>query len=420
MDEKKGAEGGEEKATKSTEDMESVDLTEEDVNLIEAFHELKLRPELGGAEDLVKFLKRFNKREDEKDADKLKPTKAHTTPSSSLEFPTLTTSSTKIKTEDASDYTSLTGTLPSTTASASPIRLTGSYHFPKLSNFYGEENKGDVTYEAFKFEVQSLLSEKVFTEAQVLLGMRRALRGTASDIVRRLGTGVTVAEILKKLDSTYGNIESQETVMKKFYSCTQETDSINTYAAKLEELYSQAIDLGAINRREELLKQVLYQGLRIDLKHIAQYKFATIPDYDAFKIELRKMEAEMKTDVKTKTCHTAQKMDKEENTEMKELRSMLQQLNEKFDNLQKEKDMKEEQRTTYGFGSRPYRRGYFNRGNFTGRGRGRYIPTRPLASTTFQGTCYRCNQRGHLARNCRTDLKDLENQGKVTKKDLNE
>lgn len=77
--------------------------------------------------------------------------------------------------------------------------------------------------------------------------------------------------------------------MRKFYSCAQASDAINIYAAKLEEIYVQAIALGALPRgSDEILKQVLYQGLNMDLKLIAQYKNDTITDYDRFKIELRK------------------------------------------------------------------------------------------------------------------------------------
>ncbi|XP_053372981.1 uncharacterized protein LOC123532109 [Mercenaria mercenaria] len=357
---------------------ESLELSEEDVKLLEAFHELKLHPELGGATDLVKFLERFNKREEEKEAEKTKETV--TKPVIKLETLSLDTevksvdklkssmgAKPKMKSGGLVTGHAVDGTSPDSSVSSTPIRYGGSYHFPKLSNFYGEDNKGDVTYEAFKYEIQSLLSEKVFTEAQIMLGVRRALRGTASDIVRRLGTGISIRDILKKLDSTYGNIESQESIMKKFYSCVQGLDTINNYAAKLEDLYSKAIELGAITRREDLLKQVLYQGLRIELKHIAQYKFETIPDYDRFKIELRKLEAEMKSaDGKTKTCSSAQKIEKEDKSEMTELRSMLKQLNEKVDQLQKEKDSKEMPRPQYQYGSRPFRRGHFNRGTFGG------------------------------------------------------
>jgi len=49
-----------------------------------------------------------------------------------------------------------------------------------LSTFYGEDEKGDVTWSTFKFEVENLMSGK-FTPEQILLGIRRALKGETGD-----------------------------------------------------------------------------------------------------------------------------------------------------------------------------------------------------------------------------------------------
>ena len=98
---------------------------------------------------------------------------------------------------------------------------TGSLHsYQKFTIFSGDGNKAEASWEAFKFEVESLLEEHTFIEEQVLLGIRRALKGTASDIMRRLGTGLTVRDVITKLNSPYGSIDSSESVMRKFYSCT--------------------------------------------------------------------------------------------------------------------------------------------------------------------------------------------------------
>ena len=43
---------------------------------------------------------------------------------------------------------------------------------------------------------------------------------------------------------------------------------------------------------EDQLKRVLYEGLRPDIKHQAAYKNDMITDYNLFKMELRKIEAE--------------------------------------------------------------------------------------------------------------------------------
>lgn len=78
---------------------------------------------------------------------------------------------------------------------------------------------------------------------------------------------------------------------------------MTTYASKLEELFSQACALGGLRRQvEEILKQVLYQGLKKDIKQMAVYQCNTISDYDRFKVKLRKIEAELREDPLEKPC----------------------------------------------------------------------------------------------------------------------
>jgi hypothetical protein len=100
-----------------------------------------------------------------------------------------------------------------------------------------------------------------------LLGIRRALKGNASDVVWRLGTGVTVKQVLDKLESTFGNIDTKESILCKFYSCRQKpTELIAAYTSRLEELFSQAVELKGLHHSDnEQLKRVLYEGLKADI-----------------------------------------------------------------------------------------------------------------------------------------------------------
>ncbi|KAH3712575.1 hypothetical protein DPMN_072325 [Dreissena polymorpha] len=59
---------------------------------------------------------------------------------------------------------------------------TGTYHFPKLSAFSGEDNKGEAISDAFRYEIHALLTEGTLTEKQIMLGLRRSMKGTAGDI----------------------------------------------------------------------------------------------------------------------------------------------------------------------------------------------------------------------------------------------
>ena len=312
----------------------------------------------------------------------------------------------KIKKEDHVDVSS--GAIPKTTkkqkAEAGPeLQKTvgAAYSFPKLSSFSGEGTKTEVSWETFRFEIESLVKEKIFSDEQIMLGIRRAVKGTASDIIRRLGTGVDVKTVIRKLNSTFGSIENAETVMRKLYSCSQGKDRVSTYAIRLEDFYAQAVELGAIKINDEhLLKQILYQGLNLDLKHIAQYKYDTIDDYDRFKIELRKLEADMKkpeASMKT-TCNVAQKV--EEKKELSYIETTLKELKEKIEKLEQAQSNPQYQSQRF---NRSYRRPYGfrgNRGQANGRGRGQFTQSRPLAANNFRGSCFNCGERNHMARDC--------------------
>lgn len=82
------------------------------------------------------------------------------------------------------------------------------YHFPKLSIFSGEDNKGKVSWPASKYEIQTLTAERTFSAEQIMLGVRRALRRTASDIIRRLGIGVGIGDVMIYLESTYAMLDT--------------------------------------------------------------------------------------------------------------------------------------------------------------------------------------------------------------------
>ena len=64
-------------------------------------------------------------------------------------------------------------------------KLTKTHQYPRISTFYGEDNKGEVSWPTFKFEVEALITENIFTEEQILLSIRRAAKGNASDVLRR-------------------------------------------------------------------------------------------------------------------------------------------------------------------------------------------------------------------------------------------
>ena len=319
-------------------------LTEQDEKLIQAFHELNLTPHIETSQDLLQFMTRFGK------------------------------------------------------AVSGQAASTGSHSYPKLSIFYGEDNKGEATWETFRYEIDALLSDKTYTKEQILLGLRRAVKGIAADILRRLGPGVTLEAVLQKFQSIYGTIESKESILSKFYSSQQlPKETITLYSTRLEEIYSQAVTLGALPQDDTILQRVLYHGLTSEIKHMATYKNDVIHDYDMFKIELRKIEADL-TSTSQDPCHAQVNIEKKP-SELGEVKELLQKLNDRIEKIEKQQeDMKQSQGQ---FRQRKFRR-QKQGGNYRQDGHSQVgdRKQRPLGSMTFTPTCFGCNGKGHMVKDC--------------------
>ena len=279
------------------------------------------------------------------------------------------------------------------------------HHYPKFSIFFGEEGRGEVNWDTFKYEVTSVMETRNFSEEQILFGMRRALKGGASDKLRRLGPRVSLREVLEKLQSDYGTIETSESIMKKFYTCEQKANEcVESFAARLEELFDKAVELKGLDRHDrDILKQVLHSGLRRDLKLMSAYQCDKESSYDEFKGELRRLEADLKdTDTDKKPCKPAVQPEKKE--EDSEIKQLLKQINERIDKLEKGQNQTSSQATQQSnWRNRRPRRGgsqksYDNKQN---------KPSDPKAEDTFAPTCFLCHQRGHVQYKCPIILAQL-------------
>ena len=171
-------------------------IPEDEQRLLQALHLLGIKPKIGSFEDVSKLLQAFGEVKPEHEEERLETARFK-------------------------------------------------YQFSRLSLFYGEDGKGDVNWNGFRYEIEALLREHLFTDKQILLGIRRSCKGKAGDKVRRLGVNVSIREMLHKFDSDYGSVESLEMVMKKFYCCQQKEDEpLISYASTLEAIFDKAVQLG--------------------------------------------------------------------------------------------------------------------------------------------------------------------------------
>lgn len=260
------------------------ELTEEEsAKLIAAFNKLKIKPKADTAEDLEQWLKTFG-----------------------------TEGSVKVE--------------PG--AQASTTVITSSQQ-PRISLFYGDNIKGEATYAQWVYEVKCLLLEKTHKPEAISQAIRRSLRGEASNLARRLGICATIPEILDKFESVYGDVDTKEHLLSKFYSAKQgENENVTKWSCRLEDILSTAVERKLVepDKVNEMLRNMFWQGLKPALKDISGYKFEKITDFDKLRVEIRKLEQDhLSSEPNVPHCSVSVDQ-KTENKDIKEMKSMIQSL----------------------------------------------------------------------------------------------
>ena len=88
-------------------------------------------------------------------------------------------------------------------------------NIPKLSALSGERAKGEVSFEQWSYELQTL--RKTYSDSALQEGIQHSLRGAAANTVRNLGPNVPLDTIIKKFTIMYGNVKSFDLLMQDFY-----------------------------------------------------------------------------------------------------------------------------------------------------------------------------------------------------------
>ena len=169
---------------------------------------------------------------------------------------------------------------------------------PKLSAFSGEVAKGEVSFDQWSYELQTL--RKSYSDLALREGIQHSLRGAAADVVHNMGPDVPLDLIIKKFSIIYGNVKSFDLMMRDFYRADQgEDESIPSYTTRIEGLLSQIRDKFPnklpLEEEQRLLKDHLFHGSRKSIRDSLKYCFAdTSIDYMHFLEECRKSEEERK------------------------------------------------------------------------------------------------------------------------------
>ncbi|MBV2113413.1 MAG: hypothetical protein KUF82_20870, partial [Candidatus Thiodiazotropha sp. (ex Ctena orbiculata)] len=171
-----------------------------------------------------------------------------------------------------------------------------SMRLPQLPFFSGEDQKGDVSFEVWKFELSCLIREN-YPDSLVLQSIRKNLRGKAREILLTLGETAKPSDILNKLEGIYGNVSTSEVLLQQFYIQSQGADeSVADYSIRIENLLRRAVRNRSITDtvRNEMLCSKLWNGLRDPLlKNSTRYTYETEKDFNELRKKIRAVEQDL-------------------------------------------------------------------------------------------------------------------------------
>ena len=213
-----------------------------------------------------------------------------------------------------------------------------------------------------------------------------------------MGYGATIAEILDKFDSCYGNVDSKEHLLAKFYSSKQEEhEDVTKWSSRLEDILASAVErkLVPTDQVNDMLRNMFFQGLKPSLKDICAYKFEQIKEFDSLRVAIRKIEQEHIPTEQVTHCHASvnQKQNKKEDkSELKEMKTMIQSLTNTVQQLENKFNSSQmmQGQAQQGFNQRG--RGKKNRGR--GSNQGFYGNQNPSYQNNNQGGYQRSRSRG--------------------------
>lgn len=330
--------------------------------------------------------------------------------------------------------------------------------FPRISPFTGS-SKRETSYELWRYEIQCLVSEKVYSDDQILQAIRRSVKGEAANVLMRLGSSASIDTILQNMNFIYDTIDSGQMNVEQFYSAEQEdNENVSQWGCRLEYLINKAVIRGEVDKSqmEEMLRHAFWKGLRPSLKDVSGYIYDKHITFSELRAKLRSIEQDQDrrkkgTDKgkKNSACEGHVGMsathDEESKSGIEEIREMLHMLTAEVQQLKDDRQSRPQE---------PNRRKTFNRNyqeNFTAqdhqpntemnhqsrrpprtmfdqrrdqwsyRGLRRGYNTQGHGAVGQNGPpiCYNCGQEGHIQAGCRVKIdnslkRHLNSKGQVS------
>jgi hypothetical protein len=284
-----------------------------------------------------------------------------------------------------------------------------------VSCFSGEVKGDQVSYEVWKYEVGTLMGDRIHSKEAVSIAARKSLRGEAANVAMRLGVRASLEDLLKKLDGIYGLVEPSESILAQFYSANQhEGEDVARWACRLEDLLDRAKKQRRISTEaaEEMLRTKLWSGLKPSLNEASRHKFDSSDSFDNLVIELRRIELEHRQRIgKTSDKSTVKTITKSATTtegreELNELKGMINSLTSSVKSMQEEMSTRKkydqgQQSSTGAVPKQKFQNTAYKQPNNR--------PDDDKPSNTGECVCWRCGQVGHVRLGCRVKLNNNNN-----------
>ena len=186
-------------------------------------------------------------------------------------------------------------------AKSPPIPESSFYMKPYIGNFSGSDPKPkqESSFEDWKLEVESLIAAKIYPEISISQAIRKSLKGQAKKVLLPMGPTATPSDIIKKLESVFGNVASGEAVLQEFYTAEQSADeTVADWGLRLEEIIRKALDKGHVEEasKNEMLRNKFWRSLyNQDLKNATRIYFESEKRFEELRRKIRAEEYEMNT-----------------------------------------------------------------------------------------------------------------------------
>lgn len=214
----------------------------------------------------------------------------------------------------------------------------------KLPTFSGDENKNEVRFTQWRFEVKCLLRDPSQSPTLVLQSVRSSLRGTAAEVLLHLGDQTSIEQILSKFDIVFGDVLCSEQLLENFYSAKQDLkESITIWGCRIEELLDKIKRSGDITQEAavSMLRSKFWSGITdANLKSALRHHYDGGESYEALFKHARAVEMELKQQ-KVK-CHQlsdpqTNKTKPEQNDKLDQILAQIKKLDDRITTMEKSK-----------------------------------------------------------------------------------